>query len=212
MQKGDFIRINYSGKIKETGKIFDKAENVPLVLGEQFVIPGVDEALMQMQIGEKRNVEITPQKGFGERDQNLIKLVPVSEFKRNNIEPYPGMIVNADNLRGRVLSVASGRVKVDFNHPLAGKILVYELELKEKIEDKAEKAKALVEFYTKIPKEKISVNIGGNDIEVVVPPGISALYKKKIADDIRKFLATEKIKFSEVFESPKENISKGQNK
>ncbi len=204
MQKGDFIRISYSGKIKEIGQNFDSAENVPVVVGEQFVISGVDEALMQMNIGEKRTVEISPEKGFGNREQSLIKLIPVSEFRKNNTEPYPGMIVNADSLRGRVLSVASGRVRVDFNHPLAGKVLIYDIELKEKIEDNAEKAKALVEFYTKMPKEKISTNISGNEMEIVIPPGVSALYKKKIADDIRKFLAIENTKFSEVFEGQKE--------
>lgn len=204
MEKGDFIRISYFGKIKDMEQKFDSAENVPVVVGENFVISGVDEALAQMQVGEKRSVEIAPEKGFGNRDQNLIKLIPVSEFKKNNTEPYPGMIVNADNLRGRVLSVASGRVRVDFNHPLAGKVLVYELELKEKIEDKAEKAKALVEFYTKMSKEKITTSISGDGIEIIIPPGISAVYKKKIADDIRKFLTIEKTKFSEVFEKPQE--------
>lgn len=203
MQKGDFVRISYSGKIRETGQDFDKGD-APVVVGEEFVISGIDEALQQLQVGEKKSVEIPPEKGFGEREQKLIKLIPLSEFRKHDTNPYPGMIVNADNLRGRVLSVASGRVKVDFNHPLAGKTLVYDLELKEKIEVRTEKAKALVEFYTKLPKEKIIVNMTEKDIEIITPPGISPLYKKKIADDIRKFLAMEKTKFSEVFEKPKE--------
>lgn len=204
MNKGDFIRINYSGKVKETGQEFDKAEDVPVVVGEGFVISGIDEVLQKMEVGERRNVEIPPEKGFGKRNLDLIKLIPLSEFKKHNTTPYPGMIINADNMRGRILSVSSGRVKVDFNHPLAGKNLVYDLEIKSKIDDSAEKIKALVEFYTKLQKDKINVSISENEAEVITPPGVSPLYKKKIADDIRKFLGIGKVKFSEIFEKPKE--------
>src|SRR3989338_7894131 len=185
MQKDDFVKISYTGKLKEAGQIFDKAEGVQIIVGEGFVIPGVDEALLEMKVGEKKTFEVEPAKAFGDRNPDLLKLVPESEFRKRDIEPRVGMPVDADNLRGRVISVASGRVRVDFNHPLAGKVLVYDLEVKEKIEK---------------PEEKISVALAGKDAEITVPPVIHPAYKKRIADEIRKFLGFERIKFVEVFD------------
>lgn len=203
MQKNDFIRLIYSGKIKETSQEFDSGE-APIVVGAKFVMPGVDEALEQMQVGEKKTVEVAPEKGFGLREQKYIKIVPVSQFRKNNMDPYPGMVVSADNMHGRVLSVNSGRVRIDFNHPLAGKALIYDLEIKSKMDESKEKARALVEFYTKLPSDKISVEIKGNEAEITVPPVVSPVYKKKIADDIRAYIGIEKVKFSEIFEKTEE--------
>ena len=199
MQKNDFIRIDYSGKIKETGQEFDKAI-IPIVIGAGFVIKGVDEALTEMNVGEKKTIEIPPEKGFGIREQKFIKIIPVSEFKKNNTSPYPGMIVSADNIQGRVLSVNSGRVRVDFNHPLAGKTLIYDIEIKEKIEEPQKKAKALTEFFTKLPDGKINVEIKDKELEITVPPMVSPIIKKKIADSARDILGFEKTKFSELYE------------
>lgn len=203
MQKNDFIRLLYSGKIKETQQEFDNGE-VLAVVGAKFVLPGIDEALEQMQVGEKRTIELPPEKGFGLRSQNLIKLVPLSNFRKNSTEPYPGMIVSADNMHGRVLSVNSGRVRVDFNHPLAGKTLVYDLDIKAKIEESKEKLKALVELYTKLPPNKISIDIKDKEAEIILPPMVSPVYKKKIADDARTYIGIEKVKFSEVYEKDEE--------
>ena len=200
MQKDDFIKISYTGKIKESGQIFDKADGVQIIVGEGFVIPGIDEALLGMKVSEKKNLEVEPAKAFGDRNPDLLKLVPESEFRKRDIEPRVGMPVDADGGRGRVISVASGRVRVDFNHPLAGKVLVYDLEIIEKIEKPEEKIKGLVNFYSKLEAEKVSVVVNGKDAELTVPPVIHPAYKKRIADEIRKFLGIERTKFVEVFD------------
>lgn len=201
MQKDDFVKISYVGKLKEGGQIFDKAEGVQIVLGEGFVLPGLDEALLGMNAGENKTIEVQPAKAFGERNPELVKIVPESEFKRRDIELKIGMPVDADGARGRIVSIASGRVRVDFNHPLAGKVLVYDLEVKEKIEKTEEKIKGLINFYSKIEPEKVSVAVGEKEVEITVPPIIHPVYKKRIADEIRKFLGLEKTKFVEVFEA-----------
>lgn len=200
MNKDDFVKISYTGKIKEGGQVFDSADGVQIIVGEGFVIPGVDEALLSMAVGEKKTLEVEPAKAFGERNAGFVKIVPESEFRKRDIEPRVGMPVDADGGRGRVISVASGRVSVDFNHPLAGKVLVYDLEVKEKIEKSEEKIRGLVSFYTKLEAEKVSVVLNGKDAELTVPPVIHPAYKKRIADEIRKFLGFERTKFVEVFE------------
>ena len=205
MQNGDIIRITYIGKVKEADKEMDKAENVPIIVGAGNVIKGVDEALMMMHVGEKKIVEIPPDKAFGPRKIDLIKLVPLAEFRRHGQSPVPGMTVEADNMRGRVMSVSSGRVQVDFNHPMSGKTLVYNLEITKQEQEPKGKVLAVVQFYTKI--ENIDVSVHEKEVDIKLPHMISQLlvvYKKKIADDLMKFLGFEKVKFYEVFEKGKE--------
>jgi FKBP-type peptidyl-prolyl cis-trans isomerase 2 len=200
MQDKDFIRLKYSGKIKESGQPLDSRDGAPIIIGAGYVLPGIDEALKEMKVGEKKTVEIPPEKGFGPRNVKLIKLVSVTEFRKHGQKPVPGMTINADNKMGRVMSVTSGRVKVDFNHPLAGKVLVYELEIKEKIEKPEDKITLIAEFYGRIEKDKIKVVIKDKEVEIDIPPMVNSLFKKKIADDIIKFLDMNKVKFLEVYE------------
>ena len=199
MQKGDFVRVAFSGKLKETGQPLDSSESAPLVLGERWVIVGIDDALLSMNVGEKKTIELEPDKAFGPRDASMIRLVPEAEFKKHGTKPYPGMMINADNLHGRVLTVSSGRVKVDFNHPLSGKTVIYDLSVNEKIEKPEDKVKALLEYYTRVHVKDLKVTIHNKDVEVIVPPIINSVMKKKVADDIMKYLGMENVKFSEVY-------------
>lgn len=200
MQNSNFVRINFEGKVKETGQAFDSGKDVGIVVGAGYVIPGLDEVLLQMNVGDKKTVEIEPKKAFGERDQSLVHTVPEAEFKKHGTTPTPGMVVDADKRRGRVISVTSGRVKIDFNHPLAGKVLTYEIEVVGKIEGPEEKVAAIVGYFTKMDAKNIKVMFGGEEVEISVPPVIPPVYKKRIADEIMKFLDVGKVKFSEVFE------------
>ena len=206
MQVNDFVKVNYSGKIKETDLEFDKGENLPIIVGVNYTLKGIDKALLEMQVGEKRTVEVFPEDGFGNREQKLIRLVPLSEFKKHNTNPFPGMVIEADGLRGRVLSASGGRVQVDFNHPLAGKILVYDIEIKEIIENLEEKIKAIIKLYSMIEEEKSKITLKEKEVDIELPPLINSVYKRKIANDIIKFLGFDKVNFIESFEKPKEEI------
>ena len=219
MKEGDFVRINFVGKIKESGEVFDttledvaKKHNIydpsysyrplPLVVGGGFVLKGVDEALLNMKVGEKKTVIIPPEKGFGKRNPSLIKLIGLNEFKKQNIEPRPGMSVSVNNYTGRIISVAGGRVKVDFNHPLAGKELEYEIEVVEKIEKIEEKVKAIVEYFSKLPPENIKVKVVEKVAEISFDPKVDLRLaaKQTLADSIKKWVeGIEKVKFIDVF-------------
>jgi FKBP-type peptidyl-prolyl cis-trans isomerase 2 len=204
MQNNDFLRISFEAKIKETGQKFDSSDDIPIVVGGGYTLKSVEDALLEMNLGEKKTIEVPPEKAFGKRDTSLIKLIAIAEFRRHGTKPVPGMVVDADKMRGRVLSVSGGRVRVDFNHHLAGKILIYNLEVKQKIETQEDKIKALVEIFTRI-KNKVSVKIIEKTAEVEVPPMINSVIKKRIADESMKFLGLEKVKFVEIFEKPKES-------
>ena len=83
--------------------------------------------------------------------------------------------------------------------------MIYDIEIKGKIENKEDKIKALFEIYTTADKEKIKISsMNDKEVEIEIPPLVNSLYKKKIADDIIKILNFEKVKFAEVFEKAKE--------
>ena len=99
---------------------------------------------------------------FGPRDPSLIQLVPMREFKKQNMTPFPGMKIQSEGATGKILTVNGGRVRVDFNHELAGRDLVYDVEVTEIIEDEEEKIKSMIELHYSNPNvdiDKTEINI-----------------------------------------------------
>ena len=213
MQKNDFIRIRYIAKIKENNLEFDKNEDMPLVVGAGWVLKGLDDGILDMNVSDKKTIELTPENAIGKRNDKLVKLISVSEFKKHGQKPVPGMVFQADRMYGKVLSVSGGRVKVDFNHPLAGKTLVFNVEVLKKIEKDDEKIRAIIEWFMKPQTdadrkllEDIKITINGKEVELDLPPlvTLNSVYKRKISDDVINFLGMERLKFLEVYEKQKE--------
>ncbi len=147
IEKGDVAEVILTGRIKD-GRVFQKMETpTPVIVGLGKLIKGLDEAILGMEVGERKTVEIPPEKGYGKRNPNLVMLVPMSSFKKSGIKPVPGTVVTIDGYPARVLSVSGGRVQVDFNHELAGKTLVFDIEVKAVYKKDEEKAKALAKKY-----------------------------------------------------------------
>lgn len=159
-KRGDFIKIEIEGR-DEDGNVFDStkgdiAKNIhgkegPLLiaLGKDAVISGLEEALFTMNAGEEKTITLIPEKAFGRRKRNLVKIIPTNDLLKNNIKPEPGVIiyVNTDSGRiyGTVKSVSSGRAMVDFNHPLANKKVTYNVKMVEILSDSDSKIKAIME-------------------------------------------------------------------
>ncbi|MGC9200910.1 MAG: FKBP-type peptidyl-prolyl cis-trans isomerase [Candidatus Aenigmatarchaeota archaeon] len=219
MQKGDFVYISYVGRIKETGEIFDltseeiaKKEgiynpevrygDIPIIVGAGFLLPGLEEEIEKMNVGERKIVELEAKKAFGERREDLIKLIPETEFKRQNIEPRVGEFVNVNGIMGRILSVNAGRVRVDFNHPLAGKNLVYEIEIKKQVTDLKEKIYAILKYFANLDENLANVKIENDLAEIEVKNlQIANKVKENIVNTIFNWIKEiKKVKFSEVFE------------
>lgn len=227
MNDGDFIRIDYVARISGSNEIFDLTReedarkngiydpnfgyrSVPVILGAHNVVRGLEKELMTMKIDEKKLVTIKPEDALGERNPDLIKLIPLTEFKKRDIEPFPGMSISDGNMRGRVLAVSGGRVRVDFNHPLAGKTLEYDVEMKESITDTKEKVIAILELFLKFEKNEIEIKIDRENLEIKIngERDIPKPIKKLIADNITKWIkGIKKVKFIEEFtlETPNKN-------
>ncbi len=217
MKVGDFVEVDYVGRIKDTGKIFDltkeeiaKKENVynpkvsynpvVLIVGADFIIKGLDETLRDAKVGEKKEVDIPPAKAFGERKDKLIRTIPLGKFKEQKLDPSPGAVVNIGNLKGRIVSVSGGRVKVDFNHPLAGKTLEYEIEIKSLVKEVPEKVKSIVKYFTGI--DDVDVICKNEEAEIKIKKDVDVVrpVKKMISDAVIKWCGIGKVKFVEVFE------------
>ncbi len=174
IESGDVAVIEFTGKIKG-GRVIDSSnpdeakkierEGKPLVVivGKGSLIKGLDDAIAGMEKGESKTVEIPPEKAYGERKQELVRVIPLSTFRNANINPAPGMIVDVDGYPARILSVSGGRVQVDFNHELAGKTLVFDITVKDIIKDDKEKVNTIVKKYFKEANAKV-----GEDISVEI--------------------------------------------
>ena len=178
MTETKIMKVSYTGKITETGTVFDTSDekiakknniynpNRPygattMILGEKRLIKGVENALKQMKEKETKTVNIKPNEAYGERTNELIKLIPLNVFKKNNIHPFPGMVVQLDNnLQGKVQSVSGGRVRVDLNHELAGKELTFDLKVEKIAKTDEDIANALFDLtFQGIDKKDLKIDI-----------------------------------------------------
>jgi len=197
IKKNDFIELDFTGRVKnaeifdtnlkeEAKKIGLEIESRPLVIciGQNMVLPAIDEFLEGKEIG-KYTLELSPEKAFGPRNRDYLKTMPVKIFHEKQILPKPGMVFQFDNLLGRISAVSGGRVIVDFNNPLAGKDVVYELNAKKKISDIKEKAEVLINFYL---RQKLDFEI--QDKKIIIKT------EKKFAQIIDFF----KPKFKEILD------------
>jgi FKBP-type peptidyl-prolyl cis-trans isomerase 2 len=160
-EKGELVLIDYVGRTD--GEIFDLSseekakENdvyeeqrnynpIPVLIGEEYIIEGLEDEVKEMDVGEEREVEIPAEKAYGERDSDAMETFPEKEFKKQDVNVSVGERVMVGRRQGRVVSKGSGRVRIDFNHPLAGKDLEYWVKVQEKVEDDEEKARYIFDY------------------------------------------------------------------
>ncbi len=140
ISKGDFVLVEYEIYIKGTEElvdttnaelakkygVFDPHERYGprlIIVGEGRFIKGLEEALEGLEEGNEKEIEIPPEKAFGQRDPSKVKIMSRNVFIRHGINPEPGKTVEIDGQYAVIRQVTGGRVVVDFNHPLAGKTL-----------------------------------------------------------------------------------------
>lgn len=161
LKKKDFVEIEFTARVKD-GEIFDsnikedleksnlniEAKPFIISIGEGMFLKGVEDFLEGKDIGEYE-VELTPEKAFGNRDSKLVQLMPTRIFREQNINPIPGFMFNFDGRIAKIISVSGGRIRVDFNNPIAGKTVVYKIKVLRKVDDLNEKTKTFINFLFK---------------------------------------------------------------
>jgi peptidylprolyl isomerase len=226
--KGDFIIIDYVAKVKETGAIFDttkediaKKEHLYkesklyepklIIIGERLeVLPALDESLATFEPEKLNIVEIPPDKAFGPRDPEKVRLISLRRLTEKGITPQLGAEIEYNGQPAIVRTMGAGRVQLDFNRALAGKTLVYEVTVTKKLESIEEKLTALL--HRRIPLAEVSkfdIKIKKTEIDITMPEeafyleGIQAS-KSGLALDIQKFFPEiNMVKFVEMFKRQK---------
>ena len=134
-QQGDTVRIHYTGTL-EDGTVFDSSEGrdpLEFTLGSGQVIPGFDEGVTGMSVGEKKSINIPPEKAYGERNEEMILQVPADQVPPD-LNPEVGQKLQMSGPQGQtvvveVMEVTDETITLDANPPLAGKALNFEIEL-----------------------------------------------------------------------------------
>jgi peptidylprolyl isomerase len=223
LQKGDFVLLDYTAKVKETGEVFDttkeetaKKEHLYkegeiyepklVVIGEGWVLKALDENLTTMEIGKTSSFDISPDKAFGERDPEKVRRVPLRHLTAKGINPALGMRVEYNDKAATVRAIGAGRVLLDFNLPLAGKTLVYEMTVQKKLEKISEKIAALTHRrILAVEEAKFKFTIRAKVVTIEMPEeafyleGIQVA-KRGISTDIQKFFPKmTSVKFIETF-------------
>ncbi len=222
-QKGKIFRVSSEEDARKAG-IFDEKKAQQGYYTPEFVIvgkagfvnEGLTETFKEMNYFEKKSVRIPPTKAFGKRDPQKIERIGIGKFRKLNEGKNPELgqefvkQSQGQSQRGTVTNVLQGRVIVDYNHPLAGQSIDYNLEIIDKIEDFNEK----IEFFMLnkgIPKENISefkTNYIKKDktLEIIVPKMFLfqnlTYIKFGLAMDFQTHLSEEidDVKFIEIYE------------
>ena len=188
----DFAEIEFTAKVKETNELFDgtningKSSPLKICIGERMLLESFDKALEGKDIGKEYVLELSPEQAFGKRDTSLVKVIPLSVFHKKGINPTPGTFYNVDGILVKAISVSSGRIIADFNHPLSGKTVVYSYKIKSLIDSLDEKIRVLANYLLGLKDE---------DYEIISEGGANEAKKKiKISMKENKNMEESKIK------------------
>lgn len=197
VETGDFLLVDLIGKTHDDSKIFEttkadvaKAAGVfdeedvyqakLVIVGQGWVLPGVDEALLGMKVGETKNIVLEPQKAFGMRDPKQVRTIPRGRLKSDQ-KVARGMRVRLGNQTGIIRHIGGGRVTIDFNPPLASHTVDYEITVIQKLAKPKEKLDALVRrrFYGVDP-DTINVSSRGKTVTISINPDTRVLLSQSL--------------------------------
>jgi len=234
VKEKSMVYLDFTASTKDGGIIFDtthlevakeeglfrendRYEPALVVVGWNWLLGAVEEQLIDMKVGDSKTIEVPPEKGAGLKDPSKIKKIAKVKLTKHGARGYKGEEVKFGNERGVITADLGRTVRVDFNSPFAGKVLVYDVIIREIVTDKTEKLKAVLRRRIPgIPEDRYSVTVKNKVVTVELPQetryieniqygeiGIAA-DMLKAADDI------EEVKIITSFkrpEPPKENTT-----
>ena len=227
LEKSSLVLVDYTARVKDTNEVFEttredeakKTENFDptrkyeprlVSVGESWVLKGLDEALANANVGDKLNIEVTPDKGFGDRDPNKVRMIPQRKLGDKADEVSVGDVIEVDDRTGIVRFVGSGRIQVDFNHRFAGRTLLYDVNVVKKLDSDDDKVRALTKRRLGLDDSKIKLNLEPPKLQIELPEdaylaeGLQII-KRAVANDIFKFVSSIKnVSFVENYSRPEE--------
>jgi peptidylprolyl isomerase len=214
--------VDYSAKVKDSEEIFEttiedeakkhsihdpnvKYQPKLVSIGEVSypVLKGLDEALAKTSVGDKLTVEVSPDKGFGERDAGKVRMIPTRKLGEDQEKVSVGDTIEVDNKRGIIRFIGSGRVQIDYNHRYAGKTILYEVNVIKSLDSPNDKVDGILKNRLPVEDTKVSFDLKDKEVSVNIPEEILRadglqIMKHFIQLDIFKFVSTlEKVSFVE---------------
>jgi peptidylprolyl isomerase len=191
---------------KKEGKFDEKKVYIetPVVVGRGRLFEGLEAAILLAKTGETKEVVIPPEKGAGGRDPRLVELRTEREFLRQKIDPEVGMEVHMGGKRGTVTAVSAGRVRVDFNNPLAGKTLKYAFKAVRKATTPEERVRAVIDMDYGLG-EQFRIRLQDGIAEIHLPDVCKTdekwfVSKFRVVADLRELSELKTIRFLEEYE------------
>ena len=210
VNKGDFIKMGMTGWAEETGEVFETTSDETarengiyseervygprlVIVGEGFVLRGLDNRLPGTPFDEEKEILVPAEEAFGERNPANVQMVPYRVLRSKGVNPVVGAELEIDGRTAMIRSVGAGRVQVDYNHPLAGRNIIYKVKIIEHITDDKKKMESLIgrrflgieptEFTIKKTKKKLRIGVPdkiffGENIQIA---------KRGVAMDILKY-------------------------
>ena len=223
-KKGQLILLDYTAKIKDSGEIFettieDEAKkhslhdpNVKYMpklvsVGEAWVLKGLDDALSETTAGDKKTIEVSPDKGFGARDKGKVRMIPLRKLGEDAEKVSVGDTVEIDNKKGIIRYIGSGRVQIDYNHRYAGKTILYDINVKKSLDSDDDKISEILKSRLPVENEKIIYKKTGAVVDIIIPEEIFradglAIIKHFTQTDLFKFVTSlTKVNFVETYEN-----------
>lgn len=227
--KGSLVLIDYTAKVKDSNEVFETTvaeeakkhsifeENAKyqpklVSVGESWVIKGLDDALANAKAGDKLTVDVTPDKGFGDRDPGKVRMIPLRKLGEDAEKVTVGDTIEVDQKVGIVRFIGSGRVQVDFNHRFAGKTITYDVNIIKSLESDEDKITAILKRHLPVEDSKIVSKLNGKTLDVTIPEEIFGAEGLRVIKhftqiDIFKFVPSlEKINFIESYVNKKAEV------
>ena len=220
--KGSLLLVDYTAKVKDTGEVFEttseeeakkhslhehniKYQPKLVSVGESWIIKGVDEALEKTSVGDKKTIEVTPAKGFGERDAGKVRKIPLRKLGEDAEKVSIGDRIEVDGKNGIVRFIGAGRVQIDYNHRFAGKTILYDINVLKELKSDEEKTTGILKRWIPVKDDNILFKKTGNALDITMPEEMFRAdnlpaVKHLVQTDIFKFVPTlEKINFIETY-------------
>lgn len=222
--KGSLILVDYTAKVKDTNEVFEttieaeakkhsihdpnvKYQPKLVSVGESWVIKGLDEALANSKVGDKTTIEVTPEKGFGERDSGKVRMIPLRKLGEDADKVSVGDTIEIDQKKGIVRFIGSGRVQVDYNHRFAGKTILYDVNILKSLDNDDDKINGILKRHMPVDDSKLVFKKTGTSVDITIPEelfradGLQVM-KHFIQMDIFKFVKSlQKVNFLETYEN-----------
>lgn len=211
IKNNEFIEVTYNGAVTETGELFDTTDEESakqagihsphghfgpqiICVGEGHLLPGLDQKLVGLEIGT-HTIRIPAESAFGKKNPALIQLIPISTFKKQNIQPIVGLQLNIDGQLGTVKVASGGRVLVDFNHPLAGKNVSYTITITKTITDPIDKLRAMLTLSLHIHQD-VPITITEDEATIELPSEIPQEASDKLSLHLTSLCGLRKVAFT----------------